>query len=89
MTWTRTNSTVEITSTLIVKTYTCNNPEQKVAHLQQIYAVLTSRQVPNTDALVYTNKNVAHLSPRGMAVQPSVEKELWECVICILESLKV
>jgi hypothetical protein len=61
----------------------------KVAHLQRIYAVLATQHIPNTDALVLSKKNTVHLGPRGFSGQPPVEKELRECVICILESLIV
>ncbi|KDR72787.1 hypothetical protein GALMADRAFT_252049 [Galerina marginata CBS 339.88] len=85
----RQNCTVEITNTVVIKTYTCENAEAKVGLLRRIYEVIARSRIPNTDALVFAHKNVAHLSPRGFAGQPMVEKELRECVTCILESLIV
>ena len=85
----RTNSIIEITSTRVIKTYTCENPGAKVTFLRGIYEVIATKNIPNTDALVFAHKNVVHLSPRGIAGQPLVEKELRECVICVLESLIV
>ena len=89
MTRARTNSILEITSTLVIKTYTCENSEAKVTFLRGIYEVIVTHNIPNTDALVFAHKNVLHLSPRGIAGQPLDEKELRECVICVLESLIV
>ena len=89
MTRARTNSIIEITSILVIKTYTCKNAEAKVMFLRGIYEVIATKNIPNTDALVFAHKNVVHLSPRGIAGQPLVEKELRECVICVLESLIV
>ncbi|CAA7260723.1 unnamed protein product [Cyclocybe aegerita] len=85
----RTNSTVEITSTLIVKTYTCKNANAKIDHLHGIYAMLDNKKVPNTDMLVFVNRNAVYLKPRGITSHPAVEKELRECLNCVLKSLMV
>jgi hypothetical protein len=89
MTCTRPNSIIEITNTIVIKTYLCENPRVKIADLQRIYQVLATWNIPHTDVLVTTKKNRIHLRPRGIAEKPSVEKELRECVICILEALLV
>ncbi|KAF9480017.1 hypothetical protein BDN70DRAFT_833598 [Pholiota conissans] len=83
------NSTVEIAGFRIIKTYTCKNAEDKIEHVKRIYEALALWKVPNTDMLVHINKNVTHFMPRGIAGQPTSEKELRECIACILESLDV
>ncbi|KAF8586390.1 hypothetical protein K439DRAFT_964937 [Ramaria rubella] len=45
-------STVEITASCIVKTYTCSDAEARIKHLEAIYASLRHRHVPNTDHII-------------------------------------
>ncbi|KAF8508733.1 hypothetical protein BU17DRAFT_70732 [Hysterangium stoloniferum] len=45
-------STVEITTSCIVKTYTCHDAEARVQHLENIYASLCHRNVPNADYII-------------------------------------
>ncbi|KAG5653158.1 hypothetical protein H0H81_002000 [Sphagnurus paluster] len=70
-----------------MKTYTCEHPEAKVDHLRKIYGVLETRNIPNTDVLLFAKQNVAHFGPRGIAGQPLVEKELRQCLECLLKTL--
>ena len=74
---------------MVVKTYTCLDAEEKVQYLRRVYKILADASVPNTYTLVLAKWKVVYLSPRGIAVYPEVQKELRECLICILESLVV
>jgi len=74
---------------MVVKTYTCPGADVKVQYLRRVYKILADASVPNTDTLALARGKVVYLSPRGIAVYPKVQKELRECLICILESLVV
>jgi hypothetical protein len=82
-------STVEITASCIVKTYTCDDAEARVRHLNNIYASLGHRNVPNTDRIVLAKDKALYLAPRGIRVLPKNQMDLRECVVCVLETLVV
>jgi hypothetical protein len=82
-------STVEITASCIVKTYTCNDAEARIRHLENIYTLLRTRNVPNTDRIILAKGKALYLAPRGISVPPKIQVELRECVICVLEAMVV
>ncbi|KAF8512677.1 hypothetical protein BU17DRAFT_53952, partial [Hysterangium stoloniferum] len=82
-------STVEITTSCIVKTYTCHDAEVRVQHLENIYASLRHRNVPNTDYIILIKGKSLYLAPRGIPVPPKIQVDLRKCVVCVLEALVV
>ncbi|KAF8572904.1 hypothetical protein K439DRAFT_1643341 [Ramaria rubella] len=82
-------STVEITASCIVKTYTCSDADARIKHLDAIYASLQEWGVPNTDRIIYAKGEAVYLAPRGILVPPKTQVDLRECVICILDALVV
>ena len=85
----RTNSDVEVTTTAIIKTYKSVDAETKVQHLIRIYALLARYSIPNTDELIIGQGKTVRLCPRGIDTQPEVQRELRECLVCILNALVV
>ncbi|KAF9484990.1 hypothetical protein BDN70DRAFT_928003 [Pholiota conissans] len=62
--------------------------EVQVERLRHVHAILNEHRVPNTDALTFSKSN-SKVQPRRSLVRPQTEKELRECLRCILETLRV
>jgi hypothetical protein len=62
-----------------------------VEKLKNVYNILTEKNVPNVDRLIYANNKdgVVFLGPKGMSVKPNSPNELFEAVLCVLEALVV
>ncbi|GJJ06718.1 hypothetical protein Clacol_000914 [Clathrus columnatus] len=82
----RDNSTVEIVSYAVIKTY---KDTKRVEHLQNVYALLEEKKIPNTDRPLLTEGGRIILSPRGISRVPKTQQELLGAVACVLETLQV
>ena len=71
---------VKITGSSVVKTF---------KYLEAIYKLIETHSIPNTDKFVKAKDETVWLSPRGNVYRPHVEKEVRECLVCILEALVV
>ncbi|GJJ14384.1 hypothetical protein Clacol_008648 [Clathrus columnatus] len=80
------NSTIEIVSHAVIKTY---KDSKRVEHLQNIYALIQDRNVPNTDRPLHTEGSRIILKPRGISRVPKTQRELLGAVACVLETLAV
>ena len=63
--------------------------EEKVKHLQNVYDYIKLRGIPNTDELIHVKDNSLYLVPRGVSRQPTENKQLLECLTCVLHCLIV
>ncbi|KAF8513568.1 hypothetical protein BU17DRAFT_95259 [Hysterangium stoloniferum] len=63
--------------------------EVRFQHLENVYASLYHRNVPNTDCiiLILMKGKSLYLAPRGIPVPPKIQVDLRECVVCVLEAL--
>ena len=82
-------STVEITASCIVKTYTSSDAEVRIQHLENIYTLLRHRNVPNTDHIMLTKGKTLYFVPRGIPVPSKNQADLRGCLVCVLEALVV
>ncbi|KAJ3782219.1 hypothetical protein GGU10DRAFT_436776 [Lentinula aff. detonsa] len=73
---------------LVMKTYTCADGLDRVRHLSWVYRTLKEANVPNTDSLVSSKRNVVFLEPVGLAMPPNTVGQLRECILCILDALE-
>ena len=69
--------------------YTCDDAEARVQHLENIYASLRHKGVPNTDRIMSAKGKKVYLVPRGIPVPPKTQADLRNCVVCVLEALVV
>lgn len=76
----RPNSTITFYPTQVVKSYQCKDAVNRVKHLKEIYNILEKHSIPNTDKLVHSTKTSVFFEPRD-------ERELWQCLVCILNAL--
>jgi hypothetical protein len=74
---------------VIIKTFKGVDAKAKVQHLMGIYSLLSKHEIPNTDELIIGKGKKAHLGPRGIDMPPRIQRQLKECLICILEALVV
>ena len=84
----RENSSIEIRNKFIMKSYH-KGWEEKVKHLQNVYDYIKLRGIPNTDELIHVKDNSLYLVPRGVSRQPKENKQLLECLTCVLQCLIV
>ncbi|GJJ15907.1 hypothetical protein Clacol_010185 [Clathrus columnatus] len=82
----RDNSTVEIVSYAVIKTY---RDTKRVEHPRNVYVLLEEKKVPNTDRPLLTEGGRIILSPRGISQVPKMQRELLGAVACVLETLEV
>jgi hypothetical protein len=82
-------STVELTSSCVVKKYTCSDWQARVQHLEKIYKSLTRWKIPNTDHIQRRKGNAVYLVPRGFRVIAKTNVQVREVVCCVLEALVV
>lgn len=54
-----------------------------------VYDSLKEAGVPNTDSLVSIKDSVVFLEPIGLGTPPNTMGQLRECILCILDALKV
>ena len=91
--------TLEFFTSFVRKTYGTVEGEvrgeERVEHLQAIYAALVSKRVPNVDRLKEskirhsTCGSYVDLEPRGEDHSPESPTDVRIAVMCILETLKV
>ncbi|KAI6045161.1 hypothetical protein EDC04DRAFT_2929361 [Pisolithus marmoratus] len=83
----RPTSRITLNPMQVIKSYQCENADQMVNHLKEIYSILKRNFIPNTDKLVHAHETIVVLEPRGISREPSNERELRECLVCILHTL--
>jgi hypothetical protein len=87
--------TIEVCGTNIRKVFIGSNHTACLAKLQNVYAILVEKGVPNIDYLAFSRESVedqqsvAYLAPKGMSVYPKTEEELLQAISCVLASLVV
>ena len=90
--------TLQFFTSFVRKTYGTEGTvrgEERVKHLQAIYAALVSKRVPNVDRLREskirhpTRGSYIDLEPRGEDHSPESPTDVRNAVMCILETLKV
>ena len=78
---------------VVLKEFMGDNGAECVTKLIKIYEILTSKAVPNVDALVKANLQNGYpsveLEPVGVAGLPDSGLQAYCAVVCVLEALQV
>lgn len=76
-------------SSQVIKSYWYGDAGWRIKHLRRIYKILKNCLIPNTEKLVCVEKNSVVLKSCGITDEPCNDRELWQCLTCILDTLIV